>query len=449
MYCSKCGRKIPNGRNSCRYCSAKRAANSSFDLNVGNHTNEKSFNQITHGSEHFEAKTTLLIIILIIILVAIVVTSFFLVRRYQSTRETVQYNEDVLRYETLLQDAEELSHNSVDEALMLLDQAIGIFPERIEAYRSQAFVLYSEGMYEKCTSDLSSIATKKDDLTLNLIMASCYFELGDYEDAADLFQHASEQENNALNLNSLRDYAVCLGRKGDLSQAHAVLEDIKRDNGDSSTVNYIQGEIYYAENDFQNAETSFINALESATELDLLRRCYISLSEVYRDTQEYDKLIDLISQSENIAGLQNNSMLSELLGAAYYSRAEQNNSSNDYQLAAQAFKKTISLGIQSQYLYENVCFCYIQSGDLASAKDTIQEMEMVYPQSYSPHTLRALVLIIEQNSVPENERDYLEVIEEYEKAGNLITSQDDTRYYQQVSDLVNQLEQGGWLDNSN
>ena len=206
---------------------------------------------------HSDHKTALLIGVLIGLLAAILVTSVLLIRRYQMTQETIRHNTMVARYERLLQDAEARSLTDPENALLLLSEAIDIFPERAEAYRSYAYTLYSSGNYNECVSSLSSIADQLGDPTIDSILASCYFELGRYEEAADLFQRASVSQGDSLSADSLRDYAVCLGQLGDLDGAHEVLAQLEESGYDSPTVDYILGEINFAERNFSDAEACY------------------------------------------------------------------------------------------------------------------------------------------------------------------------------------------------
>ena len=62
-----------------------------------------------------------------------------------------------------------------------------------------------------------------------------------------------------------------------------------------------------------------------------------------------------------------------------------------------------------------------------------------------PHALRGMMLITIENEKSQPERDYRQAVTEYETAGNLIRSDDDATYYQQLGSLIQSLTQEGWL----
>ena len=72
-------------------------------------------------------------------------------------------------------------------------------------------------------------------------------------------------------------------------------------------------------------------------------------------------------------------------------------------------------------------------------------MEQAYPQLYTPHALRATLYIMEENQKDQTSRSYAAAYAEYEKALELVTSQDETSYLQQLEGLIQQLRAGGWL----
>ena len=62
-----------------------------------------------------------------------------------------------------------------------------------------------------------------------------------------------------------------------------------------------------------------------------------------------------------------------------------------------------------------------------------------------PHALRGMMLITMENEKPQNTRDYKAAQTEYETAGDMLKSSDDTTYYQQLDSLIANLERNGWL----
>ena len=62
-----------------------------------------------------------------------------------------------------------------------------------------------------------------------------------------------------------------------------------------------------------------------------------------------------------------------------------------------------------------------------------------------PHALRGMLLVTVENEKPQASRDYTPVLEEYETAGRMLRSSDETTYYQQLGSLIESLRRNGWL----
>ncbi|MBQ5904197.1 MAG: hypothetical protein IIW89_07700 [Alistipes sp.] len=62
-----------------------------------------------------------------------------------------------------------------------------------------------------------------------------------------------------------------------------------------------------------------------------------------------------------------------------------------------------------------------------------------------PHALRGILFITVENGKAEGDRNYQPAYEEYVKAKDLLTSSDDTAYFQQLESLITQLQNGNWL----
>ena len=335
-------------------------------------------------------------------------------------------------------------------ALAVIQQARELRPERAESYRQEAYALYLGGQYQDCVDYAQELLSGSlaGDSDLMLIQASACFELADYEQAAQLFQQGAQ--GSELSVDHLRDYAVCLGRLGELDQAQAVLDQLAGRGGTPEATQYVSGELAYARQDYAAAETEFLQVLDQTDDSALIRRCYLSLAETYRDSAQYDKSIQLIQQALSRTdlgqGTLQNSVFYEMLGAAYYSRGTlAGGGAEDLRKAAESFEQVIGMGVQKEYLYINAFTAWQSLGEYDQAAAVLDRMEQAYPQLYTPHALRATLYIMEENQKDQTSRSYAAAYAEYEKALELVTSQDETSYLQQLEGLIQQLRAGGWL----
>lgn len=358
-------------------------------------------------------------------------------------------------YSSLLAQASELYTTDYDGMVALLNEARTLYPDRMDADRQQTYALYLNGKWQDCI-DFGSDALQNygEDIQIRLSMASAQFELGEYEDAAEGFAQGGE-----LSVDNLRDYAVCLGRLGEINQAEQILDELIGQGAHPDVTQYVQGEVYFAQEDYLDAEAAFLDALEQSETSALTRRCYISLGDLYRDCAalmrvnaspiEYPatKSAELLSSAVVQEGLRYDSVLWEMLALAYFEAYHTDAAvpQNYLTKAAECFNRVIELGVTKEYLYSNLYTIYYELKDYAKAEQALTAYEEMFPEDYMPHALRGMMLITIENAKPQSSRNYRPALAEYETAGSMIRSSDETTYYQQLGSLIEDLKWNGWL----
>lgn len=369
--------------------------------------------------------------------------------------QVVMGQEKEAAYSSLLAQASELYTTDYDGMVALLDEARTLYPERMDADRQQTYALYLNGKWQDCI-DFGSDALQNygEDIQIRLSMASAQFELGEYEDAAEGFAQGGE-----LSVDNLRDYAVCLGRLGEIDQAEQILDELIGQGAHPDVTQYVQGEVYFAQEEYLDAETAFLDALDQSETSALTRRCYVSLGDLYRDCAalmrvnaspiEYPatKSAELLSSAVVQEGLRYDSVLWEMLALAYFEAYHTDASvpQNYLTKAAECFNRVIELGVTKEYLYSNLYTIYYELKDYAKAEQALTAYEEMFPEDYMPHALRGMMLITIENAKPQSSRNYRPALAEYETAGSMIRSSDETTYYQQLGSLIENLRRNGWL----
>jgi serine/threonine protein kinase len=393
-------------------------------------------------TSHKKGKRTGVIVIGATVVIAVALGGLFTL--YSRNLE----NEKENKYQDLIEQASTLYVEDFNASISILDEAIALKPEKAEAHYRYAYALYINGKYDECIEYINSNQSFSTDDKFKLILASSYFEIRDYENSGKIYYEISTNNAVDLNVENLRDYAVCLGRMGRLDEAATIFVMLTDKGATADVTDYVLGESYYAKGDYTNAEVSFINALSKAEDSALVRRIYMSLAEVYRESNDYNKSIEIIEEalSQSLQFSNSSSVLYEMLGASYYARAENEGNKNDYARAATYFENVIDLGITNSYLYVNVYSAYIEAEDYTNAKYILTAMETVYPRDYTANALRATVLIIEENNKDESNRNYTGAYDEYQIAKEKATSRDDQTQLMQLEGLIDQLRSGGWLN---
>ncbi|MBQ1931384.1 MAG: protein kinase [Lachnospiraceae bacterium] len=370
-------------------------------------------------------------------------------------------------YASLVEQAEGLYDSDPTQAMALMDQALAIYPDEAGAQTDYAYALYRTDNYDRCISyieqDLALGRTFEQDVYTSLmeILGAAYYEMGNYAQAAVAFK--SSAMGGTMSESAMRDYAVCLARLGSVGEAKDVLADLRKTGANSDVTQYVEGEVSYAAQDYVEAEKIFNELLEYGSDRTMQQRAFRSLVQLYRDCASLEKLGNspiegaVIKQAQALLvgidefGLTYDTTLYEMLGKAAFEAYGKAQSMNldlgqDYRLVAvDAFERVLTLGIQKDYLYGNLYSIHYEMGSYDAAAQVLDRMETAFPKNYVPHALRGILLITVENGKAEGDRNYQPAYEEYVKAKDLLTSSDDTAYFQQLESLITQLQNGNWL----
>lgn len=369
--------------------------------------------------------------------------------------QVIMSQEKEAAYSSLLAQASELYTKNYDGAVAALDEARTLYPDRMDADRQQAYALYLNSAWQQCIDFGATVLQKYgEDVQTRIFIASAQFELGEYEAAAEGFAQGGD-----LSVDNLRDYAVCLGRLGQIDAAEQVLEELIGKGAHADVTQYVQGEVAFAQEDYLAAETAFLDVLEQADTAALTRRCYISLGDLYRDCAALmrvnvspiaypaTKSAKLLSSAVVQEGLRYDSVLWEMLALAYFEayHTDATVPQNYLTKAADCFTRVIELGVTKDYLYSNLYTIYYELKDYGKAEQALADYEAMFPDDYMPHALRGMMLITIENEKPQASRKFQAALSEYETAGSMLRSSDETTYYQQLGSLIEDLKRNGWL----
>ena len=370
-------------------------------------------------------------------------------------------------YDSLLKQAEGLYDSDPAQAMAIMDQALAIYPDEAGAQTDYAYALYRTDNYERCISyieqdlELGRTFEKEVYASLMEILGAAYYETDNYAQAAVAFK--SSAMGGTMSESAMRDYAVCLARLGSVGEAKDVLADLRKTGANSDVTQYVEGEVSYAAQDYVEAEKIFNELLEYGSDRTMQQRAFRSLVQLYRDCASLEKLGNspiegaVIKQAQALLvgvdefGLTYDTTLYEMLGKAAFEAYGKAQSMNldlgqDYRLVAvDAFERVLTLGIQKDYLYGNLYSIHYEMGSYDAAAQVLDRMETAFPKNYVPHALRGILLITIENGKAEGDRNYQPAYEEYVKAKELLTSSDDTAYFQQLESLITQLQNGNWL----
>ncbi len=364
---------------------------------------------------------------------------------------------------SLVTEASALYESEPEKAAEMLLEAQSLYPQEIEPYIGYAYALYLSMQYDECINYIENdlalgkefdIATQN---RLSEILGAAYFEKQDYAAAASFFRLSTA--GGDISESGMRDYAVSLGRLGDIDAAQEVLSMMIDAGNDEHVTNYVNAEVLYAQKDYVKAETIFLQVLNESQDVDLQTRALRSVVALYRDCVNEEKLgniqiedaaqkqIDIIVNNMDKLALTSDSAIWEMLALAYFDAYQMNSDVGQEYLinAANAFENVLSMGIVKDYLFVNLFNIYFQLEDYTSAEDMLQHMQTQFPNDYTPYALRSMMLIYTENNKLESQRDFSSAYNEYLTAQSMITSSDDNTYLLQVEGLIVDLQNNGWL----
>ena len=338
------------------------------------------------------------------------------------------------KYQMLMQTGTSLCATEPEQALDYFRQAQELYPEEAAPHVSYAYALYCARDYEGCISYIEDeLALGKayeiaEQSQLSEILGAAYFECGDYAAAASFFRLSTA--GGDITVNAQRDYAVSLGRLGDIDAADEILGQMYAAGASGDVTDYVQAEIDYAKKEYLEAENGFQNVLNQTQDISLQKRALRSLAEVYRDcaalvrtgsspiANPATKAVEVLANGIETYGLRYDSTIWEMLALAYFEAYHTDPSVPQSYLrkAGECFNRVLELGVTKSYLYSNLYTIYYE----------LQEYELA-----------------EQKAQPA--RNYSAAVEAYEKAGQLLRSDDDATYYQQLQSLIQQLQKEGWI----
>ena len=382
---------------------------------------------------------------------------FYLQHQQQVAAERVE------TYQGLLEDGTALCETDPDGAKTMFLEAQELFPEDPAAYSAYAYALYCAQDYDECIAYIEDeLAMGKDyDISvqnqLSEILGAAYFEKDDYAAAASFFRLSTA--GGDITVSAMRDYAVSLGRLGDIDAADEILQRMVAAGAAGDVLDYVRAEVSYAQEDYLDAESGFQSVLETTEDPVLQKRALRSLAEVYRDcsgmartgtspiSTPATKEAELLANGITEFGLRYDSTLWEMLALAYFEayHTDPNVSSDYLTRAAECFTLVLEQGVVKDYLYSNLYSIYYEQKDYEAAEQALQDYEAAFPNDYTPHALRTMLLITIENEKNQTVRNYQAAQAEFEIAGSLLTSSDDATYYQQAGSLMEQLRENGWL----
>lgn len=335
---------------------------------------------------------------------------------------------------------------NIKQAEEYFDEAVKTDKKNPEAYMGKAQIFLKQGRTEDCLAYLNSVAESIPESQslpqFNYLLGSVMYNSLDYEQALLYIGKAYEAE--PYNEDYARDVAVCYAKCGNLEKAGEILKTIPEDGENDDILNFIKGQVYWAEDNTSKAIKCFKEVISITKDEDLKTRAYIELSNIYKERRHIDKdalknQIAILKEAVTVLEDEDNFIITEALAEACFTAQE-------YDIAIIKFSRLLELGYERPYIYRNIAIIYQQTGDFDNAMSTLEIMREKYPDNYQCYMQFAYLYIEIETKKPEYERDYSEALECYELAVQFAPSGKNTSDMIQLTALIEELRDGGWID---
>lgn len=366
--------------------------------------------------------------------------------------------EQLDQYHDLLKQA--YADNDAEAAMSMVQEAESMQPSESDAYEAELDTLNRLDSFQETLNRADELIedgkVKEDSAKVLNAMASAEYELGSYEEAAELYQRVTESDTELSYVSSL-NYGIALARLGRKEEALAVFTSMQ-ETADEDEAAYLEGEVHALNGEYQEAVDSYSHALEITSDDTLKQKIVLEMSAALRDSYELapedseyiadanSQIISLINKAMDSPSMSNNSVLWERLARAYSNLGQSEENSDDFLQAAKAYEKVISFGISKPNLYTGAFWACFNAGDYDTALKTVEEMKTAFPDLADPYIYKATTLMKIEGAKPQGERNYNEAYQEYLDGCEKTVSDEAKGQMQQLESAVEQLKSGGWLN---
>lgn len=342
-------------------------------------------------------------------------------------------SEKMARYEdNVAQEEKCIKNGDYDQLDEYYQQAVKLYPGKMDAYLQKALALNRQKEYEDCinfinTNILSSKNVMNDgsEDSVYYLLGDCYSQLEDYEQAAEYYNSAIDA--NPENGNYYRDGAIMQAYCGNTDKAQELMETAQEKGLDTTEVNYVNGEIKYSKGDYEDARSIFQKCIEDSDDAYIQMRSYIMEAKCI---DQQDDSVDgkkrkmkLLNKAKKKLPKENNIGILEELAQTYSDLGNDTGDTEYYQKALSLFEQIQSQGMGNYSTGYNISVLYQNMGDYDSAERELMQLLDNYGEDYKTYKSLAFLEGYRQEQLTKEQRDYSKFKEYYEKAHDLYQSQ--------------------------
>lgn len=367
--------------------------------------------------------------------------------------------EDNAEYFALVEQAGiRMEEHQIEEALLLINTAKQMMPQRIRAYEEEIYLLYQSGDYEGCIRQGENylntypfaIEEAGDETALGnicFIIGNAFMEQKDYANARQMLELSIDYY--PYNGIYYRDYAIVLAKLGQLDEAEVQLQRGMELGLPEDSVSMAKGELAQINAEPEKALQEFEQAIRLTEDTQIKRRAILLSADIYRGMGDkaIDREISLLEQYSAEAQETGSLVILEYLGNAYARKAALDAETADkyYNKALGLFEQIWAQGYTTYQLQENISVLYQNMDRFDEAEEILMQVIQMYPERYGPYKRLAFLEADRQQEKNNELRDYLKMKEYYEMALTLYDTSLQDVEMQMLDQMMKDLEEGGWF----
>lgn len=363
------------------------------------------------------------------------------------------------KYNTYLSTASsEQNSGNLSDAEKSLRDAIDFMPNFPDAYLALGNLLYKQGKYDDAINMVSSIpdaALKSEYVNESVegqqayIIANSYLKLEEYDKAEKYFDTAvSAMSKDTEVLRNAAINAIHLDETDKADKYAKVLESLDSTGVDTKI---ISGELSFKNGDYESAFEAFSDAALSSDDTEAVIQAALEVNECAEKigADYLDQDIEVLEKvSEKLLASENHDVLTALADA-YLNKAanaEGTEASDYYQKVIDTYDKLSDSSYMTYASRLNQALAYQELGRFDDASNSLDSLASDFPDQYQVPMRQAMLLVMKEESLPNESRDYSEFKTYFDKAESLYkASGANDASMGQLEGIYSDLQTKGWL----
>lgn len=315
------------------------------------------------------------------------------------------------------------------------DDHAEIIKEGMELLNNKKYQLVSEN-FDKEVSDIF------------YIIANCYFEEKQYQEAGNYYQKAIDLTGD--NSNYYRDYAISEARLKDTKKAEEILKKAEKQGMETDGISLVRAEIALSEKEYDTAEEFFRQSIDASDDDYLKVRAYLLYARSLRESGDIEKEIQVLEEAQDNITEADKIPVVRALGSAYIRKSNLSKDDVCEKKAMHCYETIDKAGESSLNDSLNLAFLYQRQKEFKEGKDILFKLKKEFPDEYRVYMRLAFLCCTEEGEKENDKRDYSDAEQYYKTAEGLyqqkINNGADDAEMKKLEDTMERLYEKGWLE---